>query len=223
MSRSLPRQTRWATGVVSGAGVIVTAYGVGAIPFSNIAARALRGVDLRREGTGTVSGTGLYDVAGLGPLLLVGCVEVAKGAVGPLVAGRRRPVLAALAGGAAVAGHDWSPFLGWAGGRGISPALGALSVNAWPGSAVLLTGLALGRLAHQTSVGTFAADLALVPILAMTHGRRGALAGAAVLVPMLAKRVLGNRPVEAPPGSRTRVYLNRLVFDQDEPNWGRSW
>jgi hypothetical protein len=41
------------------------------------------------------------------------------------------------------------------------------------------------------------------------------LAGAAVLVPVLAKRIAGNRPVEGP--ERMRVYLSRLVFDQDRP------
>ena len=124
-------------------------------------------------------------------------------------------VLAALAGGAAVAGHDWSPFLGFAGGRGVGTAMGALLVNAPAGVAVLGAGLAAGRLARRTSFGCFLAFLALVPVLARVHGRRGALAGAAVLVPLLAKRVAGNAPPAGP--NRLRVYLTRLVHDQDEP------
>jgi len=195
--------------------VLGLAYLAGAVPFSNLAARLLRGVDLREIGTGTVSGTGLYRVAGFGPLAVAGSLDVAKGAVGPLLAGRDRPVLAALAGGAAVAGHDWSPFLGFAGGRGISPALGALAVNAPAGVAVLGLGLAGGRLARRTSLGCFLAYLALVPVLARVHGRRGALAGAAVLVPIVAKRLAGNAPPPAGP-ERARVLWNRLVHDQDE-------
>jgi glycerol-3-phosphate acyltransferase PlsY len=195
--------------------VLGLAYLAGAVPFSNLAARLLRGVDLREIGTGTVSGTGLYRVAGFGPLAVAGSLDVAKGAVGPLLAGRDRPVLAALAGGAAVAGHDWSPFLGFAGGRGISPALGALAVNAPAGVAVLGLGLAGGRLARRTSLGCFLAYLALVPVLARVHGRRGALAGAAVLVPIVVKRLAGNAPPPAGP-ERARVLWNRLVHDQDE-------
>jgi len=195
--------------------VLGLAYLAGAVPFSNLAARLLRGVDLRHVGTGTVSGTGLYRIAGFGPLAVAGSLDVAKGAVGPLLAGRDRPVLAALAGGAAVAGHDWSPFLGFAGGRGISPALGALAVNAPAGVAVLGLGLAGGRLARRTSLGCFLAYLALVPVLARVHGRRGALAGAAVLVPIIAKRLAGNAPPPAGP-ERARVLWNRLVHDQDE-------
>lgn len=190
------------------------AYLVGSVPFSNIAARLLRGVDLRRVGAGTVSGTGLYRVAGFGPLAAAGSLDVAKGAVGPLLAGRDRPVLAALAGGAAVVGHDWSPLLGFSGGRGVSPALGSLAVNAPAGVAVLGAGLAAGRLARRTSLGCFVAYLALVPVLARVHGRRGALAGLAVLVPIVAKRLAGNAPPTGP--ERRRVLWNRLVHDQDE-------
>ncbi len=195
--------------------VLALSYLAGAVSFSQIAAWLTRRVDLRRVGTGTVSGSALYRVAGFGPLAVAGSLDVAKGAVGPLLARRDRPVLAALAGGAAVAGHDWSPFLGFAGGRGVGTAMGALLVNAPAGVAVLGAGLAGGRLARRTSFGCFLSFLALVPVLARVHGRRGALAGAAVLVPILAKRLVGNAPPSGP--DRLRVYLTRLVHDQDEP------
>jgi glycerol-3-phosphate acyltransferase PlsY len=195
--------------------VLVAAYLAGSIPFSNVVSRRLRGVDLREVGSGTVSGSALYRVAGFVPLAVAGALDVGKGAVGPLLAGSSRPVLAALAGGAAVAGHNWSPFLRGAGGRGISPAMGALLVNGWPGVVVLGAGLAGGRLAHRTSLGCFVSYLALVPALAATRGRSAALAGGAVLLPMLVKRVVGNHP---PTGdARVRIYLRRLVHDQDEP------
>jgi glycerol-3-phosphate acyltransferase PlsY len=200
---------------LSGPAVLGLAYLVGSIPFSNLLARRVRGVDLREVGTGTVSGTGLYRVAGFTPMAVAGSLDVAKGAVGPLFAGLDRPVLAALAGGAAVAGHDWSPFLAGAGGRGLSPAMGSLLVNGWPGVVVLAAGLAGGRLARRTSLGCFVSYLVLVPALAATRGRRGALAGVAVLLPILAKRLMGNPPLEG--RDRARVLVNRLVHDQDEP------
>ena len=70
---------------------VATGFGAGAIPFSNIVARRRAGVDLRTVGSGTVSGSGLYAVAGTGPLIAVGLLELAKGAVGPLLAGRNHP------------------------------------------------------------------------------------------------------------------------------------
>jgi acyl phosphate:glycerol-3-phosphate acyltransferase len=196
----------------AGLASIALGFGAGSIPFSNVVARWRAGVDLRTVGSGTVSGTGLYEVAGTGPLIAVGLFELAKGAVGPLLAGRRHPVMAALAGAAAVAGHNWSPLLRGAGGRGISPAVGALLVNAPAGSGVLLAGLALGKLGGETALGSFIADLVLVPVSARVHGRRGRASALAVLVPIVAKRLMGN----GPPLSQARsVYLYRLVFDRD--------
>lgn len=194
---------------------VATAFAAGALPLSNWAAQRRAGVDLRQVGTGTVSGTGLGLVAGAKVVVAVGLFEVAKGAVGPLLAGRSRPLARALAGAGAVTGHNWSPLLGGAGGRGISPAIGALGVSAPAGAAVLIGGLAVGRLLGETAVGSLVADVVLVPVAHRYHGRAGALAAAAVLVPMVAKRLMGNA---APaPGSGARVYFSRLVFDRDTP------
>lgn len=222
--------------LVRRAATLVLAYLAGAVPFSNVLAARVSGVDLREVGSGTVSGTGLYRVAGFLPLVVAGILDVAKGAVMALVArepadpaektdakagskGRRPPLrpptlTEGAAAGLVVAGHNWSPYLDGAGGRGVSPALGAYAVIAPEASLLLLGGLVLGRLTRETGLGTFASQVALVPTLAGTRGRRGAFAGAAVLVPMLAKRLLGNGPPK--PGSGTRVYLARLLYDRDD-------
>jgi len=202
--------------VVGAVGILLLAFLVGSVPTSNLFARASRGVDLREVGTGTVSGTSLYRVAGFLPLAAAGILDIAKGALGPLLAGTDRPVLAAFAGGAAVVGHNWSPFLKGAGGRGLAPAIGALLVNAWPGAVLLLVGMTVGRAVHQTGLGALCSELGLVPLLAFTDGRDGALAGAAIAVPMLVKRVLGNaRPAVASGPSLRRAYLHRFWFDHD--------
>lgn len=198
------------------AGALAASFVVGSIPFSQVAAKVTRGVDLRDVGGGTVSGTALHEVAGFGPLAVAGVLEVAKGALGPLVAGRDRPGLQAAAAGAAVVGHNWSPFLAGAGGRGISPATGALLATAPAGAAVLLGGMAVGRLAGETAIGSIVADAALAPVLRLVHGRAGTRVGLAVLAPMLLKRVVGNRPPE--PETRWRAYRNRLLYDRDEVN-----
>jgi acyl phosphate:glycerol-3-phosphate acyltransferase len=199
---------------VQAAAILVVAFVAGAIPFSYLAARRTRGVDLRRVGTGTVSGSALYRVAGFGPLAAAGVLDVAKGAAGPALAtAAGRPALAALAAGAGVVGHNWSPFLRGAGGRGISPALGALLVVAWPGAVLLLAGMILGKAGGETALGALVAQILLTPVLAVTHGSVGALAGVVIAVPMIVKRVVGNsRP--APP--RRQTYLTRLLYDRDE-------
>lgn len=193
------------------AGILLLSFAAGSVPFSNVAARLTRGVDLRAYGSGTVSGTALYRVAGFGPLAAAGVLDVSKGALGPVLAGDRSS-LAAIAGGLAVAGHNWSPFLRGAGGRGIAPALGALLASAWPGAVLLIAGLLGGKAAGQTALGALVAEVALVPVLAIWGGGSDALAGASVAAPMVAKRVLGNA---RPTGNRWRVYLHRLLYDHD--------
>ena len=112
----------------------------------------------------------------------------------------------------AVVGHNWSPFLRGAGGRGVAPALGALLVTAWPGAVLLLVGLLAGKVFRHTGMGGFVAEVALTPVLAIWGGEVGALAGFCIAVPMLVKRVLGN---SRPRTERRRVYVYRLLYDRD--------
>ncbi|MHB1447016.1 MAG: glycerol-3-phosphate acyltransferase [Acidimicrobiales bacterium] len=229
--------------------VLVLAYLAGAVPFSNLLAGRLAGVDLRRFGNGTVSGTSLYKVSGFRALATAGVLDICKGASVPLLArrlaaGRHQPPapealgpttaagtavtaggrgaagtmwrapsgLESAAAGLVVAGHNWSPYLDGAGGRGIAPSIGAYLVVAPEGAVLLLGGLTVGRLVHHSGIGTLVGQLAVIPVLRATRGRQGALAGVAVVVPMLAKRVMGNsRPASQSP----IVYLARLLFDRD--------
>lgn len=191
--------------------MLLVAFFAGAIPFSNLIAQRVKGIDLRDTPYGTVSGTSIYRVAGFWPLAISGILDMAKGALGPLLAGDRW-LLAVIAGGLAVVGHNWSPFLRGLGGRGVAPALGALAVTAWPGVPLLLGSLVLGKAIRETGLGGFFGEVALVPVLAITNGTHGAVAGAVVAVPMLVKRMFANsRPAE--PGAAP--YVRRLLFDRD--------
>jgi acyl phosphate:glycerol-3-phosphate acyltransferase len=199
---------------MNGVLVLVVALLAGAIPFSGIAAWRLRRVDLRDYGSGTVSGSALYRIAGFGPMAAAGVLDVGKGTLGPLLAGSHRPELAALAGGLAVVGHNWSPFLRGAGGRGFSVSLGVLLVLGWPGAVVLLGVFLIGLAFRQAGLGMFVAMLVLPPLLGVLYGARGVWTGLALAVPMFAKRLAGNRPAPAP---RARAYATRLLFDHDPP------
>jgi glycerol-3-phosphate acyltransferase PlsY len=181
-------------------------YALGSVSFADLVARRVAGADLRLVGTGTVSAANVHRVAGVPAFLAVALLDVGKGAAAARMAADRPALGAALV----VAGHNWSPMLRGAGGRGVLPALGALLVTAPTGAALLAGGIAAGRLGGDTAPGCFVAQVLMVPVLAAVSGRRGALLGAAVAVPMLVKRMLGNGPA----GSR-RVYLTRLVYDRD--------
>ena len=213
-------------------GPLLLAYLVGAVPFSNLVARRRAGVDLRHIGSGTVSGTSLYQVGGFNSLALAGVLDIAKGASATLTARltsteaeprprttrwREPTTREAAAAGLVVAGHNWSPFLDGAGGRGIAPSIGAYLVVAPEGAVLMLGGLTLGRFVRHSGIGTLLGQLTVIPVLRATRGPRGALAGAAVVAPMLLKRLAGNsRPARRTP----KVYAARLLFDRD--TWGAA-
>ena len=153
------------------AGGLALAYLLGAIPVSNIIARVVKGIDLREVDSGTVSPSNLYRAVGLRPALIAGVFEVAKGTPGPALIGvDRHPWIAALAGALAVCGHNWSPFLKGAGGRGLSTATGALLVVAWPAAAVMVAGLLVGGLTKKVFPAMSVALFALLPVAAVAGG-----------------------------------------------------
>jgi len=58
---------------------IAMAYLVGSIPTSYLAGRWLKGIDLRRYGSGTVSGTGAYYHVSRPAVVVVGLLDIAAG------------------------------------------------------------------------------------------------------------------------------------------------
>ncbi len=116
--------------------VLVLSYLLGSIPTSIIVGRVAGGLDIREHGSGNAGATNVYRVLGLGPAILVALVDVAKGSVAVLVISGIQvgatPQLSAdimmiLAGGTAVAGHIWTIFAGFRGGKGMATAIGALA------------------------------------------------------------------------------------------------
>jgi glycerol-3-phosphate acyltransferase PlsY len=188
------------------------AFVVGAVPVAQLVARRTTGKDLRRLGTGTVSATNVYQAGGVRPFAAASLLDVGKGALVAALVGRRDARLLATAAGLAVIGHNWSPFLRGAGGRGVLPAMGVLAVAAPSGAAVLGAGIVGGYVTGDSAPGCFAAQLLLVPVLARTHGRSGALLGMALTAPMLAKRAVGNR---LPRPISVRTIGARLIYDRD--------
>lgn len=113
---------------------LLLGYLLGSIPFSQLVGRLAKGIDLRKVGSGNVGGNNLIANAGIGWGLLGGGLDAAKGAAAlwlaqTLQVGYPEFLLAGLA---AVAGHNWSIWLGFRGGKGLATALGVVAWLAWP-------------------------------------------------------------------------------------------
>ncbi|HEY74821.1 MAG TPA: glycerol-3-phosphate acyltransferase [Thermoflexia bacterium] len=109
-----------------GAGVL--GYLLGAIPTGVIVVRLARGVDVRQQGSGHTGGLNVSRAAGLWAGVLTGVVDLflGMGAVIVAVLWTGNPWAAALAGVMAIVGHNWSIFIRFGGGIGLSTLAGSL-------------------------------------------------------------------------------------------------
>ncbi len=174
--------------------VVVIGYLLGSIPVGYLLSRRHAKVDVRAHGSGKTGAANVFRTAGRKWGLLVAALDISKGALAVVIAGlivgseyllvgdsglwwllASAQVLAALA---AVAGHIWSPFLKFKGGRGVATFFGGLvalcPVAALFGGEILIIGTGLTRF---VSLGSIA----------------GAVGSYAILVPLT---ILNNFPVE---------------------------
>ena len=199
--------------------LVLFSYLLGSIPTAFLAGKMIKGLDLRQYGSGTVSGTGVYNHVARWAVVPVRLFDVAKAAVPTWLGLRFRLGLPAAvsAGLAAAVGHNWPLYLGFRGGRGISTFMGTLLVVFPWGFPWLLAALAIGRLLGATAVLALF-GIALLPLLTWATGQPSAVTGAclAMLVLTVLKRLEGNRaPLPEGPAERQRVCLNRLLLDRD--------
>jgi glycerol-3-phosphate acyltransferase PlsY len=104
-------------------------YIVGAIPTGFIFGKVLKGIDIRQHGSGNTGATNAFRVLGKGPGTAVLVIDILKGAIPVAVFGLmfapdvNIPIVAAVG---AVAGHNWTCFLEFKGGKGVATTLGVL-------------------------------------------------------------------------------------------------
>jgi glycerol-3-phosphate acyltransferase PlsY len=206
--------------------LVVGAYVVGSVPTGYVTARVLRGIDLRRYGSGTPTGSMVYEHVARWAVVPVGLIDVGKAALPTWLALEIELGMgvAIAAGLAAVAGHNWPVFLRFTGGRGISGFLGVLVVVFPVGTLWLLGFLFVGWRLGDSTMWTLA-GLATLPAFSWQVDGPAVVPAAtvAMLLLTLAKRVEANRRPLPPPGpARRRVVLRRMIFDRDVASH-REW
>jgi glycerol-3-phosphate acyltransferase PlsY len=108
---------------------LLASYLLGAVTTSYLAARLVRGIDLREHGSRNLGATNLYRVLGWRYAIPVGVFDVAKGAIPVLLfAPRIAPsqLVALLCGVVAIVGHVFSVFVRFRGGKGVATAAGVM-------------------------------------------------------------------------------------------------
>jgi glycerol-3-phosphate acyltransferase PlsY len=114
-------------GQLAGATLVVLSFFIGAIPWGYLAGKARRGIDLRTVGSGGTGATNVLRTLGAKASIAVAILDVSKGVLPVVFAtsvGFDSGWVAAAA-VAAVAGHCWSPFIGFKGGKGVATGAGA--------------------------------------------------------------------------------------------------
>ncbi|MBI5645683.1 MAG: glycerol-3-phosphate 1-O-acyltransferase PlsY [Ignavibacteriae bacterium] len=121
--------------------IIILSYLVGSIPTGLIISRWVKGIDIRKAGSGNIGSTNAMRVLGWKWGLVVQVVDILKGLTAVLVIANlhygdfpfnnKTPfddyvVVQIIAGLAAVLGHIFSVFLSFRGGKGINTAAGML-------------------------------------------------------------------------------------------------
>lgn len=176
--------------VVGAVVVVVAAYVLGSVPFGLYVGRSWGKIDIRSQGSGNIGTTNVLRTLGAGPAAFVLVLDAAKGWLPVVVAAKLgfSDVAVAAAALAAVAGHSWSVFLNFKGGRGVATALGVL-IGLAPLAAVTLV-LIFAVIVVSTryvSLGSIIAS-ALLPVALAIFGASvpyvvtGALLGAVSVV-----------------------------------------
>lgn len=158
---------------------LLLSYLLGSVPTSVIVGRIFFNLDIREHGSGNAGATNAFRV--LGPAAGTACiiVDVGKGAAAVLIAALFptapiAPLLVKLlAGTAAVAGHMWTIFAQFRGGKGVGTAAGML-LAIYPVSLLIAVGvfLVVAVATGYVSLGSITGALAF-PVIAVTLSATG--------------------------------------------------
>ena len=205
------------------AGLYIYAYLVGSVPATYLVGRLVKGIDLRQYGSGNLGGANVFRNVGRWWVVPPGLFEVfAKGAspvwIGLYVLDLERSS-PALAGAAllGIAGHNWSLFLKFTGGRGVAEAGGAMFAYLTPLLGIYIGVGMAGWFVFRSSGTWVYISLATLPLWGWLIGEpttliwfTGALFGLISI-----KRLVGNwEPLPSGVPWR-RSLFNRLVKDRD--------
>lgn len=150
----------------------VLSYLLGSIPNGLILGKGIWGVDLRQHGSGNIGATNAWRTIGKAGGISIFALDMLKGAVsaylGIHLAGSE--LAGIVCGLLAIAGHSWSIFLGFKGGKGVATGLGVIAtLMPWVTLIVFAVWFIIVKATGYVSLGSVVGAI-LVPILAVVFG-----------------------------------------------------
>lgn len=129
---------------------------LGSIPFGLVLTRAAGLGDVRQIGSGSIGATNVLRTGNKGLAAATVLLDAAKAVIPILVARAFWPGTEGIAGVAAVAGHCFTPWLKFKGGKGFASAAGALGALAFPAffvcAMIWVATLAISRISSVSSL-----------------------------------------------------------------------
>jgi len=171
----------------------VGAFLLGSIPTGYLVART-KGVDIRRHGSGNIGATNVFRTLGKPLGVLVFFIDALKGFGAVWLAchfGEACPWTGIVAAVAAIAGHNYTPWLGFKGGKGIATSAGVLlALMPWAVLAIAIVWFVVFRVSRYVSLASICAAAALpLAVGALWYagcGGNGPLLGFSVVISALA-------------------------------------
>ena len=209
--------------------LIVVAYALGAyllgtFPTAYLVSRYVAGIDIRDYGSGNVGASNVMEHVGKRIGLAQGIFDCLIKGTAPVAIGYPLGVdlwVQGLAGFVAVAGHNWSPFLKFTGGRGVATALGAaLGLGMWIEILVFsVASFTVGRLIRP-DIGLWTlVSLFGLPVATYLLGKPNEVTLSVICIGLLivAKRLTANWESPPPEYPIRKVLLYRILWDRDVP------
>ena len=205
-------------------------YLIGAIPISYLLGKFWAKIDIRAHGSRNVGASNLAVHGGKNIGIIAGLMDcLIKGTFTILfldVILGMDPYFLLIASVSVVAGHNWSIFIGFEGGRGIATAFGLLvGFQMWEEILVLTVLLGIiGRLILYKDSGVWCfISFGSLPLLCFAFQEQTHILVFSVLlgVMLILKRLMSNGN-NIRKGSLKSTLLCRLVFDRDIPS-KTSW
>jgi len=207
--------------MVAGILAVVIGYFLGSFPSAYIAARLIKGVDIRKVGGGNVGALNVMREVGTFAGLAVYLADVAKGSLAVLVAqwlGAPLPWVFA-AGLAALVGHSWPVWLRFRGGQGLATGMGVLVVLAPIEFAISFAIIVIVILITSNARFGSAVGLVLLPLIIWLFGGELPLIIFSIVVPLFCvlKALTRLRADFSSPKGR-----KSFIFDRQHKPWQRK-